>query len=345
MPMPYITPSMISDGFRIWVCFLLGFSLLTGVIFVAHVIWKDKCNTTLMKQVVCLAIIDFSICLWELTVCFSTLHNNKENSVPCINIGGCNFLFPVLRTLQTSSLLCCLQIAMGLAFASRGAWPSKLLSVSVIPPSAIALNSLYWLLGVGDKYLDKTDMGWCTLDAPEKADVVFAIETIVIMAGTLLCYAYTLKRISSWSNAAVLRRTMHRAAAYIGILFICYGPYAIVQGVLVDRKRWEHKSAWWYECIYSLYYMNGTFNVITYGIHNWKGSPRLTQFPRGVRLLMFSPGADVCQSSISSVRESLPSSIETRTEGEDIDVAHAVPRPPTPEISDYMDEFTYTRQA
>eukprot|EP00931_Biecheleriopsis_adriatica_P070196 TRINITY_DN43986_c0_g1_i1.p1 TRINITY_DN43986_c0_g1~~TRINITY_DN43986_c0_g1_i1.p1 ORF type:complete len:336 (-),score=29.07 TRINITY_DN43986_c0_g1_i1:55-1062(-) len=228
-------------------------------------VWKNRLlQTILVKQVIFLSLADFLVLCWEQLVCASVIHYNT-----CVHFdGNVNVLFPLLRTLQLSSVLWIAMVALGVAATVRGK-PFRLpCCMHWVWPCAALLCLPHWIEGLQPRLR--------SFPPRQLPETVFMLEVLGLLVVVLGAYADALFRILRLSTFAVLRRSLHRILHYVVIFLLLYVPYIVIQVLTAyqDRCRWNHEGLLGYFVIYMMYYLVGAANVCAYGWNHWDGGWR-----------------------------------------------------------------------
>lgn len=232
--------------------------------FGVFVLKKRLLRTTLAQQVLFLCLSDLLVVCWEELACPSLLHGDY-----CVDLsfGNVHLLFPLLRTLQISSVLWITLIALGLTATVHGKLFSLPCCMHVVWPLAFALCLPHWIVAL---------LGSNRCWPDQMPEIVFMVEVILLLAVVLVAYVDALLHIRRLSTLAVLQRSLYRILHYVLIFLIFYVPYIVTQVLTsyTTRCLWNHEGQPMYFVVYLLYYLVGAANVSAYGWNHWDGGWR-----------------------------------------------------------------------
>lgn len=248
-------------------------SIITCLVFGVIILKHRLLRTVLMRQVFCLCLSDLLVYIWEGSFCCSLVHISGI----CIDYGrACDLYYPVLRTLQMSSVVWTTQIAVGVALAVSGC----LLKVSTGMHFAIWLICVLlcgpcWLAGLTQAYVSvKAGKNYpCEAVWQVQPDSLWTAVVCTQLLVILIAYAITVVRIFRFSTGAVVTAKLYRVLLYVAVFSTCYAPYVVLQG-LTDKAYLDKLAAesQLYQVIYMLYLCAGACNVAAYGVHHWDAS-------------------------------------------------------------------------
>lgn len=243
-----------------------GVSMSSCLGFCVFVFAKRLQRTVLVKQVLFLCLSDFLVLCWEALTCVSLVH--FQECVGRQEGDAVDWLFPLLRTLQLSSVLWSTLIALGVAATVRGKRLQLSCRMHLVWPCAALLSSAHWIVG-----LQLMGDGWPPPRVPED---IFMVEVLLLLIIVLVAYMDALVRIHRLSTFAVLRRSLHRILHYVSIFFVFYVPYIVTQALASYEQRcqWNRDGQPIYVVVYLLYFLLGVANVSAYGWNHWDGGWR-----------------------------------------------------------------------
>jgi len=222
-------------------------------------------QSLLLRQVAFLCLSDSLVHLWELSVCRSWARVKNY----CVSFGGCGFLYPLLRTLQVSSILWTAQLTLALMMGVRHSIYVDNIArfMHMVWPVAISLNIPQWAAGATGAFVESRhcDTTWAV-----SPDAIFAAEFCLILAGIFACHGQTFWRLHQRSTAAALTRHSLRASRYVGVLCVSYFPWVICQAVPSTQRMKEVAYNPYWQVMFFGYMLTGMLNTLAYGYYYWQ---------------------------------------------------------------------------
>eukprot|EP00927_Polykrikos_kofoidii_P075386 TRINITY_DN7156_c0_g1_i14.p1 TRINITY_DN7156_c0_g1~~TRINITY_DN7156_c0_g1_i14.p1 ORF type:complete len:306 (+),score=10.00 TRINITY_DN7156_c0_g1_i14:90-1007(+) len=294
--------------FNIYGCLRAGFllSAVSSTLFIGAVFLKGLVQTMLMRLVVCLAVSDLMVALWELLDCSSVVNRPGEF---CIN-GPCGLGEPLYRTFQVASFMWTTLISIFIFVVLSGRSQTCFQYTCYFWILAPLLSVVHWVGG------GRQSHGWCAPVYMWALDVQL-MEYALCVIICLWCYLHALYLSWKSSTGAVMRRIMHRCMLYVIFFLVTWGPYVLLNMFGKRGRTMEYiletgPNALRNRMIYLLYSLSGTCNVISYGIHywdtTWGGQVRVVRFNECVTTheiafrpeLLLSSSSEACSSPIST---------------------------------------------
>lgn len=278
-----------------------GLSVVMCVSFQICVVTRRLLTTTLMQQVFFLSVCDLLVHCWEMVVCKSFAHFDLF----CLDYGGCDILFPLLRTFQIAEVLWTAQIAVGVALTVRQAeYCGRKCVQHLVWPVALVLSIPQWMAGAVAAFQPGPDAEGCQYEDSWKIspDQIFVLEVFLLLAVIIVAYVLSVWRIHQRSSAAAFSRYGGRALWCVMAFCICFLPWVICQDQASIHRSHLVQSSVAGQIMFLAYMCTGAANVIVYGCLHWdvacwkRRHRRTNSFGRPkivheARIVMFSSSA------------------------------------------------------